>query len=346
MNRALLDKFYRGECSPEEVRQVVAWFRTNELSPEQEPDFRALWEEAGQHPPDAHDADRLFRQIADQLPPPGEKRMSGKRRRLPAPAVWWKVAAVLVPLCVLGALVLWQPWRNPADVAYRSAATAPGERKTVHLPDGSVVFLHGNSRITYPETFTTGTRAIELQGEAFFEVAKDSLHPFVVQSGAIATRALGTSFNIRYRPNDGLTTVALATGVVQIEADASGTAQPLTRLVPGQQLAFQREAQRYAVSPFDAREVLGWMDGVLYFRNAGRAQVLRKLEDWYGVEIDVASADQAHEDWNYTGEYTHETLDKVLEGIGFVKGFTFERTGHHIQLIFHPSQHAMPQNPD
>jgi ferric-dicitrate binding protein FerR (iron transport regulator) len=155
-----------------------------------------------------------------------------------------------------------------------------------------------------------------------------------VHTGSISTQALGTSFNINYSVYDDVITVALATGVVKVDKQEKRQKRKLTRLVPGQQLSFSKASQRYAVDRFNRSEVLGWKDGVLIFKKADMSQTIRKLEYWYGVDIKVDGRATQNEAWNYTGAYDNETLETVLEGIGFVKGFTYKRTKNKVRIVF------------
>jgi ferric-dicitrate binding protein FerR (iron transport regulator) len=197
-----------------------------------------------------------------------------------------------------------------------------------------VITLNSGSKVSFRKGLASDKREIVLQGEAFFEVAKDSLRPFIVHTGSISTQALGTSFNINYNLCDTAITVALATGVVKIDKHEPGQQRQIARLAPGQQLSYNKVTQQHEVAPFDSDEVLGWKHGVLSFRQASMKQTIRKLEIWYGVAIEVDTSGMPGEAWNYTGEYDNESLNKVLEGIGFVKDFTYKRTEDKVRIDF------------
>ncbi|MCJ8164051.1 FecR domain-containing protein [Pontibacter sp. E15-1] len=338
MNHSLLDRFYRGECTPEEAQAVLRWFRSENLKPGQEQELRALWNEQAETPHLTHDAEALLGRIKAQLPQ--QEAPETPVLHMSQPRFWLKVAAVLLPLFLLAGLALYS--LRPEPAAYVSVEAAPGVRKAVYLPDGSVVHLHAGSRVTFQKGFGGKKREIDLQGEAFFEVAKDRQRPFIVHTGAISTQALGTSFNIRYMAGEEAIAVSLATGVVQVERQAEkGRKQLLGRLTPGLQLAYHGASQEFAVAPFDRAEVLGWKEGVLTFRSADMDEVVRKLEQWYGVEIEVEAKGKPGKAWDYTGAYDNESLDKVLEGIGFVKGFTYKRTKKKVKIEFNQSQQDM-----
>lgn len=342
MDKGLLDRFYRGECSQEEVQHVLKWFQDNKLAPPQEQDLRALWQEAGAEETevdDTHEPDRIFSRIKAQIEEPQQQQQEASgtiRFRQPQqPAFWFKAAAaVLLPLCLIWAIAQYLSQPTAAPAVYVSVTAAPGVKKKINFPDGSVISLNSGSKVSFLRGFASDKREIVLRGEAFFEVAKDSLRPFIVHTGNISTQALGTSFNINYSPYDTAITVALATGVVKIDKLDKDRKRQITRLAPGQQLSYNKVTQQHAVVSFDRDEVLGWKQGVLSFKQANMKQTIKKLENWYGVDIEVDTSGMPDEAWNYTGEYDSEALDKVLEGIGFVKGFSFDRTGKEVRIVF------------
>ncbi|WP_276499421.1 FecR family protein [Pontibacter litorisediminis] len=338
MDSKLLDRFYKGECTSEEVREVLQWFRQQQLDPEKEQDLYALWQEAARQPIEVpeHDAGLVFAKIRAKLGETGEPEKQGRVvrfRRLTSAPAWAKVAAVLLlPLCLIGALLLHLNGAEPAKMAYHTIEAAPGVKKTIRLADGSTIKLNAGSSVSFAKNFGAEKRIVTLQGEAFFEVAKDSLRPFIVHTGNISTQALGTSFNVDYRLHEGTISVALATGLVKVEQGEQAHKRLLSLLRPGQQLAYDKASQQHTVAPFDRREVLAWKEDILSFRKASMDQVIRELENWYGVRIEVDTEGGQDTAWNYTGEYHQETLGKVLDGIGFVKGFTYTRSGKQVRI--------------
>lgn len=323
---------------------MLEWFQSNSLSPQQEQELYALWHEANQVKVEeeyTHDAGRIFGNLKKRLQEPQlpeQEKAGAVLRSLPLqqPQFWLKVAAaVLLPLCLFWGLSKYIISRaDVASAAYVTVEAAPGVKKIVNLPDGSVITLNAGSKVSFRDKFAADKREIVLRGEAFFEVAKDSLRPFIVHTGCISTQALGTSFNINYNAYKDAVAVSLATGVVKIDKESKGRKQQITRLVPGQQMTYSKASRQYAVAAFNGREVLGWKEGVLQFKQADIREVIAKLKNWYGVDIEVDTLRLQDETWNYTGEYNNERLEKVLEGIGFVKGFTFRQTDKKIKIEF------------
>lgn len=321
------------------------WFEKEDLDPSQEQEWYRFWQEAAdsrQHHDFTRDAASILAGInqaidgqEQQAPVPGRQAKDPARPPGPGPWIYKAVAAV-----VLLAGFLWLfTWYFPA--ADREAArlvtrkALPGIRERIHLEDGSSITLHAGSEITYQQPFPGNKREITLRGEAFFEVAKDSLRPFIVRTGQLSTRALGTSFNIKYHLAAKDIAVALATGAVQIARQAKAGLYPVVSLAPGQQLLYDQAAKGYRVTPYDPVEVLGWREGILVFKKADLSQVVAQLETWYGVEIEIAGkVSREEKERLYTGAYDNQSLDDVLKGISFVKDFSYVKKGRKMILKF------------
>ncbi len=346
MNSKLIEKFFRKDCTPEEAKQVLEWFSHHKIEPWQEDDLHAIWQEAEQekHDPQfVHDPQGMLDFIHQQMDQPQKHAVTFKHKRQ-----WislsesWAYALRVAAILFIPFLFTWlfsdfsqtpQTIESPRVVAIETPA---GVKRTTVLPDGSKVILNARSSITYDSGFRENKREIVLVGEAFFEVAKDSLRPFTVHSGNLSTTALGTSFNIYYRPDRDITEVSLATGVVQVVAKDKIRDVKATKLQPGERLNYHIQEASFRTDHFDTLETLAWKEGILYFKKAGIEQVIQKLEDWYGVKIAIEGNTDSvkKEDWTYTGMFKNQNLENVLTGISYVKGFSFEMNGKNIKLMF------------
>lgn len=154
-------------------------------------------------------------------------------------------------------------------------------RRTFHvtLSDGTEVWLNAGSRLTYPNRFTDGGRTVELEGEAYFRVAKDAARPFTVKSGPLSTRVLGTEFNVRrYASSD--THVTLLEGSVEVQA---GTA-PAVRIAPGQDASPSADGT-WRVTDVDTDVYCAWRKGLFYFDHVPLREVLCELGRWYDRDV-------------------------------------------------------------
>lgn len=246
---------------------------------------------------------------------------------------WWtaKAAAILL-LGVVSAIF----WHQLVSVNSTKTAppvhsmilkqTAPGSKLTVTLPDGSVVKLNSGSSLSYPEVFTD-KRSVVLHGEAFFEVKEDPSKPFLVQTGEVITRVLGTSFNVEERANLKNVNVAVLTGKVEVK-NKSGAQTNTKILSPDEILSIDLETSKMSVESFEYDSVFGWKDDLLYFKDANIDDIWHELEKWYGVEFDVQK--KINKDKDFSGSYRSKSLSVVLEGIGFAFGFEYEIEGQYV----------------
>lgn len=173
--------------------------------------------------------------------------------------------------------------------ASRSVGTTPemhtlstprGTDFKVTLSDGTTVWLNAESKLEYPAGFSGSERVVRLTGEAYFEVAKDKAHPFIVQTGNLKTKVLGTQFNVRnYSGTD--SHVTLIEGSVEV-SNAKG--EHTTRIKPGEDAQLNTRGD-FAVKEVDVDSYIYWKDGFFYFDNVSLTDIMQNLGRWYNVNI-------------------------------------------------------------
>lgn len=205
---------------------------------------------------------------------------------------------------------------NNSLVEQQVLQTPKGSTYHMTLADGTGVQLNAGSSIRYPTRFEK-ERKVEISGEVYFDVAADPLHPFVVKSGKMEVKALGTSFNIRaYRPDHNLAT--LITGSVQV---SQGTEN--LQLRPGEQV-LETTAGLQATRA-DLTRVSAWREGLFIFEDTSTKEVLEEIERWYDVKIIYVGGFKGED--LYHGEMSRKlSLNKllaILETTGVAK-FTIQ----------------------
>ncbi|MGV3641593.1 MAG: FecR family protein [Adhaeribacter sp.] len=257
------------------------------------------------------------------------------RRRVPG---WGglQVAAALA-LLLLAGLGAWFTLLRPAaglsgnpegqpQVALVEKISPRGRRVLVGLPDSSRVQLNAGSKLTYPAGFGPGSREVQLAGQAFFEVQRDTRRPFLVSAGELRIRVLGTSFGVQAYPGESRLRVTVAAGRVQVQGPGS---KPVY-LGKDQQLEFDAASAAMKVTQVDAQQEMAWRQGVLRFERSSLAEVERVLERWY--EVDIAVADPALYSRQLTGEHTNESLESVLQALSFALNAEYSRAGGRVVL--------------
>ncbi|MCE7995259.1 MAG: DUF4974 domain-containing protein [Roseivirga sp.] len=207
--------------------------------------------------------------------------------------------------------------------------TAFGERDTVNLPDGSVVFLNAASSLSYPES---NPRSLYLEGEAFFEVFKDKSKPFTVDTReGITVKALGTSFNVRSYDGEDLVETFLLTG--KVEVDGLKGLKEKVYLVPNEQVKYFSLSQTYEkFQNINPNDVLAWREGKLRFTGKQFREVAADLKIRFGISLNFDTEEMAVT--RFTGTFDEETpLIEILETLRLSKSFEYEQQGKNTWLI-------------
>lgn len=203
---------------------------------------------------------------------------------------------------------------NVNDSRLNTISTPNGGEWQIQLPDGSMVWLNAASSIQYSLNIGTAKqRVVKLDGEAYFEVAKNATHPFIVETDKQSVEVLGTHFNINSYKDERLTKTTLLEGSVRVSHNITNESEVLK---PGEQ-------SFVSVSGMDIKEVnvdeaIAWKNGYFMFNNERQESILRKVARWYNVEIEYADAD-AKEVMYYGTVSRFEKISKVLR--------KFEQTG-------------------
>lgn len=246
-----------------------------------------------------------------------------------------KIAASVSIFLSLGMAYFFSTFSTSTPVTLRQAEIIHkenpwGQRATLLLSDGTEVTLNAGSSIDYDKVFGQHERVIQLEGEAFFQVAEDAHRPFKVKTGDLITQALGTSFNVKAYTQSTVE-IALVTGKVSVQRQPTQTSTDTLLLVPGESALYDEQAG-FTKSHFDAKKVLSWKDGIIYFDYADEETVLHALEKWYGVEITVVNATK--KEWNYAASFDNRSLEHVLMSISFAMDFQYTIDGKSITLQY------------
>lgn len=328
----------QGEATPNEIEILRAWLCDNKEHQIIFESVKHYWENStlGVKSSDTDKAYcrlmlKSFNESSENVIDINANNSSFLPRRAEGKFSWYKVAAALILFFTLSGAVYFvinsnQPVPEIVVTKEIIKQNPKGQKLTTYLPDGSKIILNSLSKIRYNAPFIGKERVIELEGEAFFEVEKDTTKPFKVISNGVTTTALGTSFNVNSKINNHVE-VALISGKVEV---VHGSSQSVI-LNPGKSVIVNQNGEMQ-IQEFDYLNKVGWKDGILAFNNDGLPEIINKLEDWYGVEfvMDVKLVEKFH----YNGNFKNESLEVVLNGISFVHNFEYNITGDTIELYF------------
>ena len=195
--------------------------------------------------------------------------------------------------------------------------TRRGEKSLVKLPDGSEIWLNARSRLVY-NTFSAHHRQVELKGEAFFKVAHNADAPFVVKTNECEVEVLGTSFNIMAYDEFGRKEITLLDGRVNVIMKGANQV-----LASGQALILKDLA--YEVQDVNSSESAGWVDNKFNFKNIPLSELMKRLENWY--DVDITLENKTGKDISYSGTFKNEeTIWQVLDAIKVYSPIVYKKT--------------------
>ncbi len=215
-------------------------------------------------------------------------------------------------------------------LVYNTLTVPYGKNFELQLSDGTTAHLNAGSSLKYPVKFLKGEeRQIFITGEAYLNVAKDSLHPFIVNTGELSVRVLGTQFNVSAYPEDDATDIVLVEGSVSLFTKADGyDIDKNTLLKPGIKGSFDREKNSITTKAVITSIYTSWMDGELIFRNMSFENILKKLERHYDVVIVNNNKDLSQKYFN--ANFGSEPIGNVLEELKMNYGVDYVVSGDEI----------------
>ncbi len=212
---------------------------------------------------------------------------------------------------------------------YNKLTTPIGGEYSLVLSDGTKVFLNADSELKYPVEFSDGKRIVDLKGEAYFEVHKDSLRPFVVRVNGAEVTVLGTSFNVNTYGDDGQIYTTLVNGAVRVSSVKNGQAEVLK---PGMQSVMDVQSGQLTVREVDVEPYVAWREGRFVFRAMTLDLIMRQLQRWYDFEVFYQNPEL--KDYEFRGVIKRDMdLDKVLSVIKVTTNVDFEVKGKVITII-------------
>ncbi len=232
-----------------------------------------------------------------------------------------RVAAILIlPILIFSGIQLYQSMQDTDEMV--QLTTNPGMIGSTLLSDGTSVKLNSSTTIIYPREFSGDERKVNINGEAYFHVAKDKHHPFVVHTANHADiMVYGTHFNVEAYNNDDFVKTTLEEGSVSVRySDADGKWAE-KRIVPGQMALYSVRDHSMEVKKTDVDVVISWKDGILIFRNTSAGDVLNSIAKRYNVQFIVNNTKCMGN--RFTGKIEQQRLDKILDFLSMMSNMHF-----------------------
>ncbi len=304
--KRILDSFTRRETGEETRQKFRQWITDPEERKEKDQALEALWNETRADFTAADEAgwERLATEIA--------ARKRHVRLRLWRRTALGAAAVLILGLFVAQHLLLSKRIERAEQDRTLCYVTSPGSKGEFTLPDGSSVWLNGNSRLTLSEQFNGALRSVKLEGEGFFDVTRNPERPFIVEIGKRRIEVLGTAFDVKSYAHLDYQEVVLVRGSVDIRSENG----QVVRLKPNERYVAQTQGDEMTVSMVNASDYSHWMDRLLIFDNKPFGNILISLERWYNMEFDIArNVDlKAHLSFNVK----YESVDEILRAISLI----------------------------
>lgn len=323
----LLDRFMRGETSPEEEKLLWAWIREDDAQESILTFYYQHWtESAGKELPE----DVQFRML-NRI----KSRMKTDNASLKKPTSlfhtftlnrWIPYVAVVILCVIVGFSAHLHTLHSlPTEMEYIVEADK-GQRANMTLPDGTKVWLNSHTQLSYKSDYGINDRIVKLVGEAFFEVAKDKKHRFIVKTEGLDVEALGTSFNIKAYREDKEVIASLFTGNIR-----ATTIKHSITLFPDQQVCFNRNKGELKVdSSENVTYARMWRNNELAFEGETLNDIAIRLNRLYNVHIEFKS-DEIKK-YRFSGVIKNNSLDNVFEIISLTSPIMYETRGDTIIL--------------
>jgi len=261
----------------------------------------------------------IYNHTADQDPSVEQAKKRFFNTVTPKTVVWknmLKYAAVLI--VILSGTYFYNTffWNKNQIVVQ----TSFGEQRNIELSDGSKIWLNASSRLSYD---VENPRTLQLEGEGFFEVAKDTSRPFTVTTpDHITVTALGTSFNVKSYIDSPITETKLLTGKVKVTSNTQF--EESVTMIPNDQVIFYKNTREVVKSKMDGNQsIIAWKEGKIQFENKTFREIAIDLKAYFGKDIRFKNEDIAAS--KFTGSFDTETpINEIFEILTISKSFIYK----------------------
>jgi ferric-dicitrate binding protein FerR (iron transport regulator) len=341
-----------GEATKEELEELEVLLKQNPELAATVDDLQRLWKKS--HKAASEKTEDAFARHYQRLNKIMRAGVTGPEQKIKEKAVlqnfaankkvykfWWAAAAACV-------FIIWFFARssegNPSKAIDNTVSTKAGYKASINLPDGSKVWLNGDSKITYAGDLKGKTREIFLSGEAFFDIAKDKTRPFIIHTRTINLKVLGTAFNVRSYENDKETETALVHGSIEVTLLSNPDKKII--LKPGEKLLVKNSSPFDSLSKDKKAEVsdedapiavlakmryygndssiveTSWTKNRLVFYDERLDKIALNLERWFNVSVTIK--DEQLKKGKYTATIEEgDKLNEVLEALKATEGFHY-----------------------
>ncbi|MCI1648025.1 MAG: FecR domain-containing protein [Bacteroides sp.] len=301
----LFERYVFGKASDEDIVELKDWLKDN-------PEFSCWMEQQIENSSSNIDALSQYKMFCNIRKKTGLHSESYIKRK------WWKMAAVvMLPIFVALGLIFYMPNKSICDKSPYIIAVEKGQKASAVLPDGTKVWLNSQSELTCAMDFNVERREVELQGEAYFEVAHDKSKPFRVKCGDLSVEALGTAFVVRNYKEDGVISSVLVNGRIRV-ATLGGEVM----LMPNERVEYDKNTHEKRVEHItNASDFADWRHNEFRFEDQSFKEIAKDIERAYNIKLVFGSKDI--ENMRFTGTVSNSSLESLLNVFALTSSLTF-----------------------
>jgi transmembrane sensor len=315
-------QYFNKRATEDEIKKVENWIEASDQNKQEFEAYLTLWEKTKRFVvSDSVNVEDALRNTKKKI------HFSFKKRKVIN--ILRQAAAVVVIAIALSVFYNYFITERPLntiteETIYREVKTSYGTQSNLTLADGTRVWLNSGSKLKFPVSFRVGDdRKVELVGEGFFKVAKNSEKPFIVQTSSIDVKVLGTSFNVSAYNNEPEITVALLEGSVELVKMYNGQYSKVLELSPNEVATYNKEKELISYSDINLKErYTAWMDGRIVFNNDPIEKLAFRLENWYNVDVEIKG--QSLNDYRFTATFIDESLEQILKLLALSSPMEYE----------------------
>lgn len=369
----IISQVLSGDASTEDIQQLLSWFHESESNQKEFAQYETLWnalEIIGRK--HEFDSDTAYDKFIDQVERPTEvKKTASLLVRM------LRIAAMIVLTSGLAFIMGYRMKPVISKAGPTCTVIAPkGSKAFAELPDGTRVWLNAESKLSYPATFTDDSRNVYLEGESFFEVAKDKSRPFIVHTSGVNIRAIGTAFNVKSYPSEDFIQTTLVEGEVAVEKKVVSSARNavvqdkrnVILLKPNQQATFYKttsvidvhsrtsvaksapnslKSNQYNLvkkdsvllsKSVDTKLFTLWKDNKLVFDNEPFESISLRLERQFNMSFNFM--DEDIKSFRFTGKFNEISVEQLLLALQYASPFYYIINENDIYLSLKPIQKA------
>jgi transmembrane sensor len=304
----LITRYLLDESDINEKQMIHKLINDDELSRKKFESYLEVWEKSA----NVKDFEKINPE-KDWLKVRSKINFNQTRKRIPLHSYLLRIAAILVLAFGLGYIINQLLKVNKTSSFEYFETAAINETRKVVLPDGSIISLNKNSKIIQNNNYGNPTRDIILEGEAFFEVAKDPKHPFKVHTQNSVVEVLGTSFNIKCDSQKVI--VGVVTGKVAFYQ--TGNFGNRVELIPDNTGIYEIKKNSFVSESFMNPNSIAWHTGRLVFHQTPESEVFKVIANYFNKELVITPGVSLNN--NFTSDFEKQTLAEMIEIINLTR---------------------------